>query len=127
MLHQPIPYAEAAEFIRDKPAVTRDTFNALLPELRGLAFVVSGIEDAGVLQRMRDRIADLPQMAGLPPTRAGKPQPARHAAAGPARPRLSPRRPVGRGLHETGGRRGFVVALGIVAVFVIGYLVGHLR
>ena len=73
------------------------------------------------------RIADLPQMAGLPPTRAGKPQPARHAAAGPARPRLSPRRPVGRGLHETGGRRGFVVALGIVAVFVIGYLVGHLR
>jgi hypothetical protein len=34
---------------------------------------------------------------------------------------------VGRGLHETGGSRGLVVAFGIAAVFAIGYLVGHLR
>lgn len=60
------------------------------------------------------RIAELPQMAGVAP-------------APPARPRTVVRRSVGRGLHETGGRRGLVVAFGIVAVFTIGYLVGYLR
>jgi anti-sigma-K factor RskA len=67
------------------------------------------------------RIAALPQMAGL----AARKQ--RKAPRTPAKPRLSPRPPVGRGLHETGGSRGLVVAFGIAAVFAIGYLVGHLR
>jgi len=67
------------------------------------------------------RIAELPQMAGMNRM---------HRQAAPARaakPRIVARRPVGRGLHETGGRRGLVVAFGIVAVFAIGYLVGYLR
>lgn len=81
------------------------------------------------------RIAQLPQMAGTPrqrpPARPEGP-PAPPPAAGtpvkpPVKPRVAIRRPADRGLHETGGRRGLVVALGIVAVFAIGYLVGHLR
>jgi len=68
------------------------------------------------------RIADLPQMAGMNRTRR------QAAPARAARPRAGARRPVvGRGLHETGGRRGLVVAVGIAAVFAIGYLVGYLR
>lgn len=67
------------------------------------------------------RIAELPQMAGVAAGRIGP-------AAAPGRPRLQPtRRRVGRGLGETGGRRGLVIACGIVAVFAIGYLVGYLR
>ena len=77
------------------------------------------------------RIAQLPQMAGTTPQRPparreGHPAPP-SAAKTPIKPRVAVRRPVDRGLHETGGRRGLVVALGIVAVFAIGYLVGHLR
>lgn len=67
------------------------------------------------------RIAELPQMAGVAAARIGP-------AGAPGRPRLQPgRRRVGRGLGETGGRRGLVIAFGIVAVFAIGYLVGYLR
>lgn len=73
-----------------------------------------------------ERIAALPQMAGLAAGRAPGPQAKRAAPRPPAKPRLSPRRPVGRGAHETGGR-GLVVAFGIAAIFAIGYLVGHLR
>lgn len=58
---EPTPHAEAAALIRDKAAVTRDVFDVLLPELRGRAFTVTGIEDANTLQRIRDMVADLPQ------------------------------------------------------------------
>ena len=80
-------------------------------------------------KEIAERIAELPQMAGLAAGRQPAPQ-AKRAASLPlpvAKPRLAPRRPVGRGAHETGGRRGLVVAFGIAAVFAIGYLVGHLR
>ncbi len=70
------------------------------------------------------RIAELPQMAGMSPERL---QTRQAAPARPVKPRIVARRPVGRGLNETGGRRGLVVAFGIMAVFVIGYLVGYLR
>lgn len=74
------------------------------------------------------RIGELPQMARMNAERMQARQAAqtRHTTA-QARPRIAARRPVGRGLGETGGRRGLVVAFGIVAVFVIGYLVGYLR
>jgi len=52
---------EAAAAIAGKPAVLRAVFDQLLPELKGLAFTVTGVQDANVLQRMRDRIADLPR------------------------------------------------------------------
>lgn len=69
------------------------------------------------------RIAELPQMAGVTPA----PQHKRTEPARTPKPRIVLRRPVGRGAHETGGRRGLVIAFGIAAVFAIGYLVGHLR
>ncbi|MFW6217419.1 MAG: phage minor head protein, partial [Verrucomicrobiota bacterium] len=59
-LFQPSPATEAVEFLKSKAVVSREVFDELLPELKARAFAVSGIEDAEVLQRVRDRIADLP-------------------------------------------------------------------
>ena len=59
-LFGPVPHQEAVDFIKDKPVVTRDVFNGLLPELKAKAFVITGVEGANVLQAVRDRIADLP-------------------------------------------------------------------
>lgn len=56
----PTPHREAAALIAGKPVVTRAVFDALLPELRARAFTITGVEDATVSQRIRDRIADLP-------------------------------------------------------------------
>ena len=52
--------AEAVRMIRGKTAVGRRVFAGLLPELRGRAFMVAGIEDINLLERLRDRIGDLP-------------------------------------------------------------------
>jgi SPP1 gp7 family putative phage head morphogenesis protein len=59
-LLDPVPHKEAADFIKSKPAVSRAVFDRLLPELKARAFTVTGIEDATVLQGIRDRIAELP-------------------------------------------------------------------
>jgi SPP1 gp7 family putative phage head morphogenesis protein len=59
-LFGPTPHDEAIDFIKSKPAVSRDVFNGLLPELKARAFTITGVEGANVLQRVRDRIADLP-------------------------------------------------------------------
>jgi hypothetical protein len=59
-LLKPVPHAEAMAFIRTKPAVSRQTFDRLLPELRSRAFTVSGIPAFDVLQKIRDRISELP-------------------------------------------------------------------
>lgn len=59
-LFGPVPYQEAIDFIKSKPAVSREVFNGLLPELKGRAFTIAGVEGANVLQAVRDRIADLP-------------------------------------------------------------------
>lgn len=53
------PHEEALALIRGKPVVTRDVFDRLLPELRGRAFTVTGIEQFDTLQRIRDEIATL--------------------------------------------------------------------
>lgn len=45
--------------ILGKRPVARDVFYGMLPELRGRAFAVSGVEGAHVLQRIRDEIATL--------------------------------------------------------------------
>lgn len=52
------PHEEAAALIRGKPAVSQAVFTGLLPELRGRAFTVAGLEAANSLQRVRDEIAD---------------------------------------------------------------------
>jgi SPP1 gp7 family putative phage head morphogenesis protein len=53
------PHAEAAALIKGKPVVTRRVFDGLLPELRGRAYTITGVEAANVLQRTRDTIAGL--------------------------------------------------------------------
>lgn len=53
------PHTEAAGLLRGKPAVTRSVFDGLLPELKGRAFTITGVEGANVLQRTRDAIAGL--------------------------------------------------------------------
>ena len=57
---QPIPHAEGIALLKGKPTVTRRVFDALLPELQGLAFTITGVEAVDVLQRSRDIIAGLP-------------------------------------------------------------------
>lgn len=59
------------------------------------------------------RIASLPHMAG-------------EAIRVPRARDLAPRPPIGRGLHALGGRRGLAVALGLIAVFALGYLAASL-
>lgn len=54
------PHKEAAAAIASKPVMARRVFDELLPELRGRAFTITGIEGANVLQRVRDSIAALP-------------------------------------------------------------------
>lgn len=57
--YKPTPHTEAAAIIRGKPAVARDVFDQILPELRARLFTVSGIESANVLQRVQDSIATI--------------------------------------------------------------------
>lgn len=60
-LLEPMPHEEAAAWLKNKPAVSREVFDALLPELRARAIVVTGIEDAAVVGEIRDILAELPQ------------------------------------------------------------------
>lgn len=60
-LLKPTPFAEAAQFLADKPAVTREVFDQLLPELRARAFTVAGLSAADDLRTARDAIAALPR------------------------------------------------------------------
>lgn len=57
---EPAPHEEAAALISDKPVVSRRVFDDLLPEFQARAFVVSGVECASTLQRVRDLAAKLP-------------------------------------------------------------------
>jgi SPP1 gp7 family putative phage head morphogenesis protein len=58
-LLKPTPFAEAAQFLADKPAVTREVFDQLLPELRARAFTVAGLSAADDLRSVRDAVAAL--------------------------------------------------------------------
>lgn len=60
-LFAPTPNKAAADFIKSKPAVSRQVFDQLLPELKALAFTIAGVTSADVLQRTRDLLAELPQ------------------------------------------------------------------
>jgi len=65
------PHVEAAALIAGKPVVTRAVFDALLPELRGRAFTITGLEGANVMQRVRDLIAEVPQGTTWDDAKAG--------------------------------------------------------
>jgi SPP1 gp7 family putative phage head morphogenesis protein len=56
----PTPSEAAMEYIRRKAVVSRDVWDAMVPELRAYAFTVSGVEAADTLQAMRDAIAAIP-------------------------------------------------------------------
>lgn len=58
---EPRPHEEAAALIRGKSLVSREVFDGLLPELRGRAFTVTGLQGADVLQRVRESVASLPE------------------------------------------------------------------
>ena len=60
-LLEPTPHEEASKWIGDKPVVSREVFNAMVPELRARAFLVTGIEDANAAGEIRDILAKLPQ------------------------------------------------------------------
>lgn len=60
-LTEPVSHDEAADFIKQKPAVARAVFDNLLPELKARAFTVAGLEQANELQAVRDLIAEIPQ------------------------------------------------------------------
>lgn len=63
-LFTPVPNQEAIDFIRSKPVVSREVFDELLDELKGMAFTITGTIPADVQQSVRDIIATLP--AGQP-------------------------------------------------------------
>jgi len=67
---------------------------------------------------VQKRLAELPQMR---PAAAGDSAPERPE---PVVIRGLEHRPYGIGLHSLGGRRGFVIALALLAAFALGYLVG---
>ncbi len=59
-LFGPAKHEEAMKTVAGKAVVSRQVFDAMLPELRGRAFVITGVEAANVAQTVRDRIAELP-------------------------------------------------------------------
>lgn len=60
-LLEPTPHKEAAKWLRTKPTVSREVFDELLPELKGRAFTITGLEDAAVARDIRDAIAQVPE------------------------------------------------------------------
>jgi SPP1 gp7 family putative phage head morphogenesis protein len=60
ILFGPVPHTEASDFIKDKPAVSRAVFEQMLPEVRARTFLVSGLVPLDIAQKLRDRIADIP-------------------------------------------------------------------
>ena len=60
LFFSPVPHQEAIDFLKSRSAVTKDVFNTLAPELKGLAFVITGIDDAIQLQAAKNILAKLP-------------------------------------------------------------------
>lgn len=63
MITKPIPHTEGARLLRDKPVVTLAVFNALAPELRARALVITGVEALDTVARVREIAARLPEGA----------------------------------------------------------------
>lgn len=58
-----VPYEEAAKVLQDKPAVTRQVFDDMMPDLQARAFTITGVDSADALQAARDAIAEIPRGA----------------------------------------------------------------
>lgn len=61
LLTTPIPHTEAADLVRGKLPVTRRIFDALTPELRAAALVITGVEDLRAIERVRNITAGIPE------------------------------------------------------------------
>lgn len=59
-LFAPTPHNQAIDFLKSKPALAREVFDQLLPELRAYAFTVAGVTSADALQTIRNTVAELP-------------------------------------------------------------------
>lgn len=60
---KPQPHQAARALIAGKPPIAAATFYKLLPELRARAFTVSGVEDANVMQAVRDLVQGITEGA----------------------------------------------------------------
>lgn len=59
-LFTPTPNDAAIRFLQEKPVVSREVFDGLLPELKARAFTVAGVDNMSALQKLRERVATLP-------------------------------------------------------------------
>lgn len=59
-LFTPAPNKDAIRFLADKAPMARAVFDGLLPELRGLAFTITGVESMAIVKKARDTIKQLP-------------------------------------------------------------------
>lgn len=50
-------HAEAAALVADKPAVSREVFDGLIPELRARAICITGLEGLATVERIQEEIA----------------------------------------------------------------------
>lgn len=60
LFFSPVPHQEALDFLRTRPAVSRAVFDDLSDDLKAIAFVVTGIDDATQLQVVKNILAKLP-------------------------------------------------------------------
>lgn len=58
---QTIPNEEASALVQAMRPVTREQYNNILPELRARVFVITGVEDLRVIEKVRDLTAQVPQ------------------------------------------------------------------
>jgi hypothetical protein len=95
----------------------RDAVIRLADEMRLFGRGEAGNSAEGRWKLVAARIAELPQM-----------QPAAGEGHSPTRPTIDPLRPrpIGIGLHALPGRHAMFVALGLIAAFALGYLMGRL-
>ena len=56
-----IPNLEAANLVRAMRPVTREQYDNILPELRARVFVITGVEDQRVIEKVRDLVAQVPE------------------------------------------------------------------
>ncbi len=56
----PVTHDAARAMIEGKPAVIRDLFDEMEPEMKLRAFTIAGVEDHDILQGVRDEIAKIP-------------------------------------------------------------------
>ncbi len=96
----------------------RDCVLSLAERLRAMNREKTPTVHDAAWAEISQRLASLPQMA-----RGGD------ASTGPAQSRRAiglPPKPVGRGAHETGSRRGTAIAIGLATAFALGYFAGRL-